>query len=76
MGALSALLVLLGVFLLIASWGMMIVTANKEDYTWGLCAVLLPPLAYFYGLFELDKTKDSWLIAILGVVLLGLSTSV
>ena len=76
MGALSAVLVTLGIFLIIVSWGLLIIAANKSDFTWGLCAIVLPPLAYFYGLFELDKTRDSWLAMILGIVLLGLANSV
>jgi hypothetical protein len=76
MGAIAALLFLIGVFALIASWGMLIIASFKEDYAWGLCSILLPPLAYFVGLLQWKKAKDALLTASLGIVILFLSTSV
>jgi hypothetical protein len=76
MGAIAALLFLVGVFALIASWGMLIIASFKEDYAWGLCSILLPPLAYFVGLLQWSKAKDALLTASLGIVILFLSTSV
>jgi hypothetical protein len=53
------------VLLLIQSW--------KEDYAWGLCALILPPFAYLYGLFRLDKAGQSVLLAIVGLVLIAMA---
>ena len=75
MGAIAALLFLVGVFALIASWGMLIIASFKEDYAWGLCSILLPPLAYLVGLLQWNKAKDALLTASLGLVLLFLSTT-
>jgi hypothetical protein len=76
MGAIAALLSLIGVFALIASWVMLIIAAFKDDYAWGLCSILLPPLAYFVGLLQWGKAKEALLTAGLGFVLLFLSTAV
>mgnify|MGYP004330122173 FL=1 len=61
-----------GAALLLVSWVLMLITAWREDYAWGLFATLLPPLAYLYGLFRLDKAGQSVGIAVLGLLLLGL----
>ncbi|MBT8148529.1 MAG: hypothetical protein HKO71_04105 [Pseudomonadales bacterium] len=71
MEPLSATLLTFAAVLLVASWIMLIITAANEDFTWGLCAVFIPPLAYLYALFEWDKAGDSIKAAVLGLVLLG-----
>jgi hypothetical protein len=53
------------VLLLIQSW--------KEDYAWGLCTLILPPFAYLYALFRLDKAGQSVLLAVAGLVMIGLA---
>ena len=75
MEPLSATLVTFAIILLVASWVMLIITASNEDFTWGLCAVFLPPLAYFYALFEWEKAADAIKMAVIGLVLLGLGVS-
>ena len=54
------------VFLLIASW--------KEDYSWGLCTLFLPPLSYLYGLTRLDKAGEALLVAVVGWMFIFLAT--
>ncbi|NNC54085.1 MAG: hypothetical protein HKO07_00030 [Pseudomonadales bacterium] len=61
--------------MLAASWIMLIFAASGEDYTWTLCSIFVPPLAYFYGLFEWDKAGDAIKAAIIGLVLLALGLS-
>ncbi len=39
----------------------------------GLCTLLLPPFAYLYALFRLDKAGQSLLVAAVGWILIWLS---
>jgi hypothetical protein len=73
MDASSALLMTLGAVALLASWVLLLIRSSEEDFTWGLCALLLPPLAYFYGLFRLDKAGEALALAALGWLLLFLA---
>ena len=75
MEPLSATLITFAIIILAASWVMLIITASGEDFTWGLCAVFLPPLAYLYALFAWDKAADVIKMAVIGLVLLGLGLS-
>ena len=59
MEATSAALLTFGVVALLVSWIVLMITAWKEDYAWGLCTIFLPPLSYLYGLFRLDLAKDA-----------------
>ena len=71
MEPLSAVLLLGGGVMLAASWIQLIIAASGEDFTWGLCSVFLPPLAYFYGLFQWEKAGDAIKMAIVGLILVG-----
>jgi hypothetical protein len=62
-----------GLAALLASWVLLLIVSWKEDYAWGLCTLLLPPVAYFYALFRLDKAGQSLLVAALGWILIWLS---
>lgn len=73
MEATSALLMTLGLAALLASWIALLVASWREDYSWGLCSTLLPPLSYLYALFRLDKAGDAIALAALGWVLLFLA---
>lgn len=73
MEATSATLLTFGLATLFVSWILLLIAAWKDDYAWGLCAVLLPPLAYFYGLFHLDKAGQSLLLAAIGCFMLYLA---
>jgi hypothetical protein len=66
MEPLSAVMITFAAISLVASWILLIITAANE--------VFLPPLAYFYALFEWRKTADSLKFAGLGIALLALST--
>ncbi len=72
MDAMSSFLLVSGGILLVGSWLTMIFAASSEDFTWGLCAVFLPPLAYLYGLFQWEKAGDAIKMAVLGLVLVGI----
>ena len=66
----TATLVLFALVILTMSWILLIINASDDDFTWGLCAVFLPPLAYFYGLFRWEKSSGSIKLAVIGLVLL------
>ena len=51
--ATNAALMTFGLAALLTSWVLLIIVAWKEDYAWGLCTVLLPPLSYLYALTRL-----------------------
>ena len=69
MDPISASFITFGVIVLVMSWIQMLVTSFKEDYTWGLATLFLPPFSYFYGLFELEKAKPALILAAIGGVL-------
>ncbi len=73
MDPVSSFLLLGGIVLLVASWVQLIIAASGDDYTWALCSVFLPPLAYLYGLFAWDKAADAIKLACVGLVLAGLA---
>ncbi len=73
MEATSAYLLTLGVSALVVSWILLLIAAWKEDYSWGLCTVLLPPLSYLYSLVRLDKAAQPLLVAVVGWVLILLA---
>lgn len=73
MEATSSLMMVLGVAALLASWVLLLITSWKEDYAWGLCSLLLPPVSYIYGLFRLDKAGEAMALAVAGWILLWLA---
>ena len=66
----SAVLLTFGLATLFVSWILLLIVAWKEDYAWGLFTLLLPPLAYLYGLFRLDKAGQSMLVAAAGLIMI------
>lgn len=66
MEATSALLMTFGLATLLVSWILLLIAAFQDDYAWGIFAVLLPPLAYIYGLFRIEKAGQAILVAIIG----------
>lgn len=62
----SAVLMTFGLAILFVSWILLLVASWEDDYAWGIFAVLMPPVAYFYGLFRLDKAGQSILVAAVG----------
>ncbi|MGH1471829.1 MAG: hypothetical protein ACRBCS_11585 [Cellvibrionaceae bacterium] len=73
MDPVSAALMTFGIAILVASWVILLVVSFKEDFSWGLCSVFFPPLAYFYGFFNWAKANDAIKFAILGCVLVFLA---
>lgn len=73
MEATSATLLTFGLATLLASWVMLLIQSWKNDYAWGLCALILPPFAYLYGLFRLDKAGQSILLAAIGLILVWMA---
>ena len=73
MEATSASLLTFGLATLFLSWVLLLIQSWKEDYAWGLCTLILPPFAYLYALFQLDKAGQSVLLAVAGLVMIGLA---
>ncbi|MFV8818550.1 hypothetical protein [Haliea sp. E17] len=70
MDAASAALTTFGVAALAVSWILLMIASWKEDYSWGLCTLFLPPLSYLYSLARLDKAGEAILVAIVGWLLI------
>jgi hypothetical protein len=62
-----------GVVALLASWVLLLIVSWQEDYAWGLCTLLLPPLSYLYSLTRLDKAGQALLLAVAGWILIWLA---
>ncbi len=73
MDAGTATLITYGAATLLVSWVLLLVTAWKEDYAWGLCTLFLPPLSYLYALTRLDKAREAIITAIIGWVLIWIA---
>ena len=72
MDATSATLMTFGAAALLTSWVLLLIVSWQEDYAWGLCTLLLPPLSYLYALSRLDKAGQSLLVAVVGWFLIWL----
>lgn len=74
MEAYNAYLMFLGVSCLLVSWALLLITAWKEDYAWGMFSLLLPPIGYGYAFFRLNEAKETLILAGLGwlLIILGL----
>lgn len=73
MDAISASMTTFGVAALLASWVVLLIVSWQEDYAWGLCTLLLPPLSYLYSLGRLDKAGQALLLAVAGWLLIWLA---
>lgn len=73
MEATNAVLMTYGLATLFVSWILLLIAAWRDDYAWGIFAVLLPPVAYIYGLFRLDKAGQSLLVALIGWIMLWMA---
>jgi len=69
----TAAMMTFGVAALLTSWVVLLIASWKEDYTWGLCTLLLPPLSYCYAVFRPDKAGQAVIAAIIGVGLIVLA---
>lgn len=74
MEAYNAYLMFLGLSCLLVSWALLLITAWKEDYAWGMFSLLLPPIGYGYAFFRLNEAKETLILAGLGwlLIILGL----
>ena len=74
MEAYNAYLMFLGMSCLLVSWALLLITAWKEDYAWGMFSLLLPPIGYGYAFFRLNEAKETLILAGLGwlLIILGL----
>ncbi|MBT6125776.1 MAG: hypothetical protein HOH70_11320 [Halieaceae bacterium] len=73
MDAGSATFLTYGAAILLTSWVLLLVTAWKEDYAWGLCTLFLPPLSYLYALTRLDKAGEAIVVAVVGWIFIFLA---
>jgi hypothetical protein len=73
MEATTAAMITFGAAALLASWVLLLIASWKEDYAWGLCTVLLPPLSYCYAVFRPDKAGQAVMMAVAGVLLILLA---
>ena len=73
MEATTAAMITFGVAALLASWVVLLVSSWKEDYAWGLCTLLLPPLSYCYAVLRLDKAGGALMLAVVGLLLIFLA---
>jgi uncharacterized membrane protein YqjE len=69
----SAVLMTFGLAILLVSWILLIIASFKDDYAWGIFSVLLPPIAYVYGLFRLEKAGQSLAVALVGLLCLWMA---
>jgi hypothetical protein len=70
MDPLSASFVTFGVLLLLISWFYLLIVSFKDDFTWGLTTLFLPPLSYAYCLAALEKTGSILFLSVLGWILI------
>lgn len=70
MDPMSAILTTAGIALLLLSWGLLLATSFKEDFTWGLCTIFLPPLSFLYGFFRWPRAHEALLVGLVGLALL------
>lgn len=72
MDPLSASFVTFGALILIISWVNLLILSFREDFSWGMSTLFVPPLSYLYSLFALEKAGSSIALAIIGGVLIFL----
>ncbi|VUD53040.1 hypothetical protein TDB9533_01754 [Thalassocella blandensis] len=70
MEPIAALFITFGVVLLAAGWIQLLITSFKDDYTWGLTSLFLPPLSYLYACFSWEKAKDAIILSGIGFALI------
>ncbi len=70
MESVSATLMTFGIILLLASWVQLLFVSFKDDFSWGLSTLFVPPLAYIYGLFALEKAGAAIFLSFIGCLLI------
>ena len=72
MEASSSFLMTLGFASLAISWALLLIASWREEYAWGMCSLLFPPLGYAYALVRLDTAGSALAFAALGWILIWL----
>lgn len=75
METVSATMMTFGIVLLLASWIQLLFVSFKDDFSWGLSTLFVPPLSYVYGLFTLEKSGAALFMAVLGWILVFFAIS-
>lgn len=70
MDSVSATMMTFGVVLLIGSWIQLMFISFKDDFSWGLSTLFVPPLSYLYGIFSWQKSQAAILMSVLGWILI------
>ncbi len=70
MDPISSTSMVFGAVLLLVSWLQLMIYAFREDYTWGLTSVFLPPLSYLYAFSAGKQAREPLILAGIGLVLL------
>ncbi|MFT6958746.1 MAG: hypothetical protein ACJAYC_003766 [Halieaceae bacterium] len=73
MEAINAAMFTFGVAALFGSWVLLLIVSWGDDYTWGLCTLLLPPLSYLYALTRFEKAGGPLTVAAVGWILVFLA---
>lgn len=73
MDPISAVFFTFGIILMFAGWVQLMFTSFREDFTWGLATIFVPPMSYLYAMFALDKAKDALILTAIGVSLVVVS---
>ena len=72
MEASSSFLIPLGSVSLVVSWVLLLIVSFKEEYTWGMCSLLFPPLGFGYAFLRLDKASSVIAFAAAGWIMIWL----
>ena len=69
MDTMSAIFMTFGVIMILAGWVQLLIISFKNDYSWGLTTLFLPPISYLYALVSWDKAQGAMVMTIIGWVL-------
>ena len=72
MEASSSFLITLGTASLLVSWVLLLIVSWKEEFAWGMCSLLLPPVGYCYAFFRMDKASSVIALAAAGWIMIWL----
>ena len=70
MDSISAVYLMFGLILLLASWIQLLFVSFRDDFSWGLTSLFAPPLSYLYAFFCWEKAQSSILMAAGGWLLI------
>lgn len=58
--------------LAVVSWVLLLIVSWKEEFAWGMCSLLLPPVGYGYAFFRMDKASSVIAFAAAGWIMIWL----